>query len=331
MSKSTILVVGGAGYIGSQTCKALSAAGYKPITLDNLTTGHRSFVKWGPLIVADIYNTVAIERVLRDFSVSAVVHFAAFAYIGESVLHPQKYYQNNVGGTLSLLHAMSNAGVDKIVFSSTCAVYGQPQLLPVVEDTPTIPITPYGSSKLMVEQILRDYQTAYSMRFVALRYFNASGADADGELGELRDPETHLIPRAMMYLQGYLNDFEVFGSNYPTPDGTAIRDYVHVADLADAHVLAVAHLLSGGEPSTFNLGSGSGYSVRQVLDLISKETGLLLPTPLGARRPGDAAQLYADASLIERVLGWRPRRSSLEEIVRTAWRWHKHAHPKRHS
>jgi UDP-glucose-4-epimerase GalE len=324
----SILVVGGAGYIGAHTCKALKAAGYNAVSFDNLTTGHRNFVKWGPLVVGDILDTLALEQVLRDFSIDAVIHFAAHAYIGESVFHPQKYYINNVSGTLSLLQAMRNSGVDKIVFSSTCAVYGQPPQLPVLEGMPTIPITPYGHSKLMVEQILSDYRSAYSTKYVALRYFNASGADVDCELGELRDPETHLIPRAMMYLQGHLDSFEVFGTDYPTHDGTAIRDYVHVADLADAHVLATDHLLSSGEGGVFNLGSGAGYSVKQVLDAISRETRLSLPAPMGRRRKGDAAQLYADASLVAKTLGWRPRSSSLDEIVRTAWQWHKKAHPK---
>ncbi|HEX7790833.1 MAG TPA: UDP-glucose 4-epimerase GalE [Afipia sp.] len=329
MTSRFILVAGGAGYIGAHTCKALAASGYTPVTFDNLSTGHRDFVRWGPLVEGDITDVDAVTSALRQYAVDAVIHFAAHAYVGESVLHPQKYYENNVGGSLSLLSGLRACGVDKIVFSSTCAVYGQPENVPVSEREKVNPVSPYGTSKRMVEEILRDFRAAYGLNYTALRYFNASGADLDGELGELRDPETHIIPRAMMSLQGHLDDFQVFGSDFPTPDGTAVRDYIHVSDLADAHVLAVSDLLNGGEGGIFNLGTGTGYSVKQVLDAIAAETGLNLDAPRGPQREGDAASLFADATLAQQQLGWRPKRSDLPTIISSAWRWHQKAHPKR--
>lgn len=330
-SGQPVLVIGGAGYIGAHTCKALSTAGYKPVTFDNLSTGYEDFVKWGPLVKGDITDTAAIHQAIESHSIEAVIHFAAFAFIGESVSHPEKYYETNVAGSLSVLKAMRQTGVDKIVFSSTCAVYGQPERLPVTEREAPAPITPYGASKLMVEQIMRDFRAAYGLNFIALRYFNASGADLDAEIGELRDPETHIIPRAMMALQGYLDDFQVFGTDFPTPDGTAVRDYVHVADLADAHVLALASLLRGGESGIFNLGAGKGHSVKEVLDEIARHAGRPLAPPSGPRRQGDAALLFADASLAREALGWQPKHSDLATIVSSAWRWHQKAHPKRRS
>lgn len=328
-SDRSVLVVGGAGYVGAHTCKALAAAGYVPVTFDNLSTGHRDFVKWGPLIEGEIADTGALRQAMRSHQISAVLHFAAHAYIGESVHEPRKYYENNVSGSLSLLRAMSQAGIDKIVFSSTCAVYGQPSHVPVTEHAHPAPITPYGTSKLMVEQIMNDFRSAYGLNFIALRYFNASGADLDAEIGELRDPETHIIPRAMMALQGHLDDFQVFGTDFPTPDGTAIRDYIHVADLADAHVLALGTLLRGQQGGVFNLGAGTGYSVKEILDEIARHTGHPLAPPSGPQRKGDAAALYADALLAKSELGWQPRHSDLETIISSAWRWHQKAHPKR--
>ena len=236
----SVLVAGGAGYVGAHTCKSLARAGFLPVVLDNLSTGHREFVRWGPLVQADLRDTATVADTIRRHACVAVLHFAAFAYVGESVSDPAKYYDNNVAGTLSLLAGMRTAGCDALVFSSTCAVYGQPAQVPIVEVTPPDPINPYGASKLMVERILSDFRPAYGLRSVALRYFNACGADPDNEIGELRDPETHLIPRAMMALQGHIDDFAVFGTDFDTPDGTAIRDYVHVADLADAHVARAA-------------------------------------------------------------------------------------------
>jgi len=227
-----VLVAGGAGYVGSHTCKALAQAGFFPVVLDNLSTGHQAFVRWGPLVRADLHDSEAVADTIRWHDCAAVLHFAAFAYVGESVSDPAKYYDNNVAGTLSLLNGMRAAGCDKLVFSSTCAIYGQPAQLPIREETPADPINPYGASKLMVERILADFRPAYGLRSTALRYFNACGADPDTEIGELRDPETHLIPRAMMALQGHIEDFAVFGTDFPTPDGTAVRDYIHVADAA---------------------------------------------------------------------------------------------------
>ena len=254
-----VLVAGGAGYVGAHTCKALARAGFLPVVLDNLSTGHREFVRWGPLVQADLRDTAAIADTIRRHHCLAVLHFAAFAYVGESVTDPAKYYDNNVAGTLSLLAGMRAAGCDALVFSSTCAIYGQPAQVPIVEDTRPDPVNPYGASKLMVERILADFRPAYGLRSIALRYFNACGADPDNEIGELRDPETHLIPRAMMALQGHIPDFAVFGTDFETPDGTAIRDYIHVADLADAHVAALGQLLGGAPGGVFNLGTGRGY------------------------------------------------------------------------
>jgi UDP-glucose-4-epimerase GalE len=322
------LVTGGAGYVGAHTCKALHRAGYNPIVFDNLSTGHKDFVRWGPLIHCDIRNTDAVRNTLRSCQVEAVLHFAASAYVGESVTDPRKYYENNVAGSLVLLGAMLNAGCRKIVFSSSCAIYGEPKEVPIPEHTPQNPVNPYGATKAMVERILFDYQRADEVNAVALRYFNASGADPEGELGELRDPETHLIPRAMMAIQGHIHDFAVFGTDYPTADGTAIRDYVHVCDLADAHVAAVQRLLGGSEGGAFNLGTGRGYSVKQVLDAVAVETGEMLSVANSPRREGDPPALVADASLARNELGFAPRQSDLQTIVQTAWAWHRKAHPR---
>jgi UDP-glucose 4-epimerase/UDP-arabinose 4-epimerase len=297
--------------------------------LDNLSTGHRDFVRWGPLVQADLHDTSTITDTIRQHDCVAVLHFAAFALVGESVTDPAKYYENNVAGTLSLLAGMRAAGCDALVFSSTCAIYGQPAQVPIVEDTRPDPINPYGASKLMVERILSDFRPAYGLRPIALRYFNACGADPDSEIGEMRDPETHLIPRAMMALQGHITDFAVFGSDFETPDGTPIRDYVHVADLADAHVAALRQLLSGGTGGVFNLGTGRGHSVREVLDAIEREAGERLPDVTGPRRAGDPAVLVADPARARSELGFDPRLSDLATIVRTAWAWHCRMHPRR--
>lgn len=325
----SVLVTGGAGYVGAHCCKALSEAGYLPVVVDNLSTGHESFVKWGPLVRADIRDEEALAQAFAAHNVGAVLHFAASAYVGESVTDPMKYYENNVGGALSLLRAMINADCRNIVFSSTCAVYGEPATVPIREDTPQKPVNPYGASKAMVERILDDYASAYEIGVVALRYFNACGADPDGEIGELRDPETHLIPRAMMALQGYLANFAVFGTDYATPDGTAIRDYVHVCDLADAHVASVRRLLGGGPGGAFNLGTGRGRSVKEVLDAVAAETEEELGVRIGPRRPGDPPLLVADAALARRDLNFEPRFSDLSTIVATAWAWHRRVHPRK--
>ena len=326
-----VLVAGGAGYVGAHTCKSLARAGFLPVVLDNLSTGHREFVRWGPLVQANLHDTSTITDTIRRHDCVAVLHFAAFALVGESVTEPAKYYDNNVTGTLSLLAGMRAAGCDALVFSSTCAVYGQPAQVPIVEDTRPDPINPYGASKLMVERILSDFRPAYGLRSIALRYFNACGADPDSEIGELRDPETHLIPRAMMALQGHIDDFAVFGSDFDTPDGTAIRDYVHVADLADAHVAALRHLLSGAPGGVFNLGTGRGHSVREVLDAIEREAGERLPDVTGPRRAGDPAVLVADPVRARSELGFDPMLSDLATIVRTSWAWHRRMHPRRNA
>lgn len=325
----SVLVTGGAGYIGAHSCKALSRAGYLPVVVDNLSTGHESFVRWGPLVRADIRDVGALARVFNDHDVGAVLHFAASAYVGESVVDPQKYYENNVVGALSLLHAMSDAGCKRIVFSSSCAVYGEPAASPISEDTTQEPVNPYGASKAMVERILCDYSRAYNIGVIALRYFNACGADPEGDIGELRDPETHLIPRAMMAIQGHVADFVVFGTDYATPDGTAIRDYVHVSDLAEAHVASVRRLLGGGAGGNYNLGTGRGYSVKQVLDVIATETGEELRVQNGPRRQGDPPLLVAGAALAGRDLNFKPKLSDLSSIISTAWAWHRRVHPRK--
>ena len=322
MTGEAILVTGGAGYIGSHACKALKLAGFQPVVLDNLSTGHASFVKWGPLVEADVRDSQAVASALRTNNIAAVCHFAANSNVGESVTDPQRYYDNNVVGALSLLQAMRATGCRKIIFSSTCAVYGEPLITPINEEAALSPVNPYGASKLMVERILSDYSAAYDFEFVTLRYFNASGADLDCELGELHEPETHLIPRAMMALQGDLCDFAVFGSDYNTPDGTAIRDYTHVADIADAHISALARLLTNGGSGIFNLGTGHGYSVREIIDAIASATGRKIPTLLKPRRPGDPPVLVADPSLARAQLKFAAPRSSLETIIASAWAWH---------
>jgi UDP-arabinose 4-epimerase len=329
LSSGTVLVTGGAGYVGAHACKALSRAGYTPVVLDNLSTGHQSFVKWGPLVKGDIRDSDAVRQAITSYQAEAVLHFAASAYVGESLVDPKKYYENNVAGSLALLEGMLQAGCRHIVFSSSCAIYGEPTKLPIAETLPKTPVNPYGRSKLMVEHVLSDYALAYGLNSIALRYFNASGADPEGEIGEMRDPETHLIPRAMMAIQGYITDFTVFGNDYPTSDGTPIRDYVHVSDLADAHVAALARLLAGSSGGAFNLGTGAGYSVKQVLDAIAAETGERLEVLAGPRRGGDPAVLVADASLGQAELTFAPRLSDLKTIVRTAWAWHRRAHPRK--
>lgn len=331
MSAQAILVTGGAGYVGAHICKALRAAGFVPVVLDNLSTGHRSFVRWGPLVHADIRDAGAVGAAIRQYDIEALVHCAANAYVGESVEYPRKYYENNVGGSLATLQAMLEEGCHKIVFSSSCAIYGEPGEIPIRETAPHDPLNPYGATKAMVERILSDYSAAFGLRSISLRYFNAAGADPEADLGEMREPETHLIPRAMMAMQGHIPDFAVFGGNYPTPDGTAIRDYVHVSDLADSHVVSVRRLLEGGEGGAFNLGTGRGHSVKQVLDAIAIETGNSVRTAMAPRREGDPAELVADPSLARAVLGFAPTCSDLTTIIRTAWTWHQRAHPKRSS
>ena len=325
-SRPAILVTGGAGYIGSHCCRALDAAGYQPVCYDNFSTGHRGFVT-GALVTGDIADTAALLRAFSEHDITAVMHFAASSLVGESVADPQKYYINNLAGTLSLLNAMRTAGCNRLVFSSTGAVYGNADSKALGESYACAPINPYGASKWMIERVLADYRAAYGLGSFALRYFNAAGADPSGEIGELREIETHLIPRAMMALQGHLSDFAVFGDDYDTPDGTAIRDYIHVTDLAAAHVLALKLLLQGHSGGVFNLGTGNGFSVREILAAIAAETGREVPHVVKPRRAGDPTYLVADASAARATLGFQPAHSDLATIIRTAWAWHKKAHP----
>ena len=324
--RPAILVTGGAGYIGSHGCRALIAAGYHPIAYDNLSTGHKSFVS-DTLVIGDLLDKSALARTFAQHDIVAVMHFAASSLVGESVVDPQKYYHTNVVGTLSLLDAMREANCTRLVFSSTGAVYGHADSKALPESYPCAPINPYGASKWMIERILADYREAYGLGSFCLRYFNASGADAAGDIGELRDNETHLIPRAMMALQGHASDFAVFGDDYETPDGTAIRDYIHVTDLAAAHVLALKLLLEGHRGGAFNLGTGAGFSVREILAAIASETGREVPHSIKPRRTGDPTYLVANPNAAREILKFRPVHSDLATIIRTAWAWHRKAHP----
>lgn len=317
-----VLVTGGAGYIGSHTAKALAQAGHEPVVFDNLSAGHRWAVRWGPLVEGDLADKALISRVLELYEIQAVVHFAASAYVGESMQNPRKYFRNNVVNTLNLLDAMMDNRVKTIVFSSTCATYGDPERLPLTEDHPQNPVNPYGESKLFVEQMLKWYGQAYDLKWAALRYFNAAGADPDGEIGENHTPESHLIPLAIQAAMGRRPYLEVFGTEYPTPDGSAVRDYIHVTDLADAHLRALGHLWDGGENLALNLGSGDGYSVREIISTVERVSGLSVPVRLTVPRPGDPAKLVADPSEAQRVLGWVPQFEGIESIIGTAWNWH---------
>ena len=322
MADRRVLVTGGAGYIGSHACKALAAAGYTPVSLDSLVYGHRWAVRWGPLAEVDLADRAGVERVLRAHAIEAVIHFAAYAYVGESMADPGKYFRNNVANTLNLLEAMRAAGVGRIVFSSTCATYGVPDAVPIAEDHPQRPVNPYGESKLFVERALHWHGTAHDLRWMALRYFNAAGADPDGEIGEDHDPETHLIPLAIETALGRRAELQVMGTDYPTPDGTAIRDYIHVTDLADAHVRALGHLEAGGAPGALNLGTGSGHSVRDVVAMVERISGRKVNARNAPRRAGDPPSLVAAPGRARELLGWQPRWSGLETIVETAYRWH---------
>lgn len=321
MSKN-ILVTGGAGYIGSHACKALSKAGFTPIAYDSLIYGHREAVRWGPLIEADLADRATLAETLRKYEIAAVMHFAAFAYVGESMTKPELYFNNNVVNTIGLLDEMLAAGVRHIVFSSTCATYGTPDSVPITEDTPQRPVNPYGETKLMIERALYWYGQAHGMSYAALRYFNAAGADPDGEGGEEHDPETHLIPLILDAAAGKRAEIGIFGTDYPTPDGSAIRDYIHVQDLAEAHVAAIAYLAAGGDSIALNLGTGSGHSVREVIDAAERITGRHITRREADRRPGDPAALVADAGKARRVIGWSAKVSDLDSIIGTAWRWH---------
>jgi UDP-arabinose 4-epimerase len=322
VSARAVIVTGGAGYIGSHACKALEAAGFLPVTLDNLVYGHEWAVKWGPLVKADLAAITAIDEVFAAYHPIAVLHFAAFAYVGESVTAPEKYYRNNVGGTLNLLDIMLRHKCRNIVFSSTCATYGVPATLPISEDQIQRPINPYGWSKLMVEQILADYERAHAIRYCALRYFNAAGADPGGSIGEDHSPETHLIPLLIDATLGRRPPVEIFGTDYSTSDGTAVRDYIHVGDLAEAHVRALAHLLEGRASACLNVGTGRGHTVREVVRAVQSVTGRQVPLMHSQRRAGDPPTLIADPRRATEILGWQPRTANLETIVTTAVRWH---------
>ena len=319
---STVLVTGGAGYIGSHACKALAIAGFTPVAYDNLEHGHAEAVRWGPLELGDLADRARLDAVIAQHRPVAAMHFAAYAYVGESVTDPGKYYRNNVVGSLSLLEALRDHGIRACVFSSTCATYGVPQQLPLTEDHPQQPINPYGASKRMVERMLADFDAAHGLRSMSLRYFNAAGADPDGETGEGHDPETHLIPLVLDAAAGKRPHITVFGTDYATPDGTCVRDYIHVSDLADAHVLALRALLEGAATTAYNLGNGQGFSVREVIDCAQRVTGREVPAVLGPRRAGDPPTLVGDATRIRRELGWSPRLADLDTIIATAWRWH---------
>ncbi|MEE4356139.1 MAG: UDP-glucose 4-epimerase GalE [Desulfococcaceae bacterium] len=324
--KKNILVAGGAGYIGSHMCKYLFKKGFSPVVLDNLMYGHPRAVKWGPLIQGDISDSALLDHVFSEYDFAGVMYFAAFINVGESVTDPAKYYQNNVGSAIHLLEAMQRHGAGNLIFSSSCAVYGEPREIPLTETHPCHPINPYGRSKLMVEQILSDFDTAYGMKYTSLRYFNAAGADPDGELGEDHSPETHLIPLIFQTILGKRNMLSVFGNDYPSKDGTCIRDYIHINDLARAHLLALERLLDGGDSAAYNLGNGAGYSVKEVIDMAEKVSGKAIPCEIKPRRAGDPPVLIGSAEKAVRELGWKPEFPDLESIMKTAWDWHR-THP----
>jgi UDP-arabinose 4-epimerase len=318
-----ILVTGGAGYIGSHTCKKLHEMGYEPIVIDNLSTGHSWAVKWGPLVVGDIADENLIKSIIQQYSVDAVIHFAANAYVGESVNNPRKYYQNNVLGTINLLNAILDANVKHFVFSSSCATYGIPKIIPITEDQPCHPINPYGDSKLFVEKVLKWYGMGYNLNWIALRYFNAAGADPDIEIGEEHSPETHLIPLAINTALGKRSVLEVYGTEYPTKDGTAVRDYIHVSDLACAHIKSIDYLLNGGESKIMNLGNGIGYSVYDIIRSVEKFASISIPVKVKNNRQGDPPVLVAVADKAKKILNWELEYKSIDSIIETAWNWHK--------
>jgi UDP-arabinose 4-epimerase len=326
-SRPAVLVTGGAGYVGSHVCKALDRAGFLPVTLDNLATGHRWAVKWGPLEVGDVRDGGMVESMLRRYRITAVLHFAALSLVGASAKQPFDYYDVNVNGALSLVHAMRSCGLRKLVFSSTCAVYGMPERIPIAEDAPTLPVNVYGRTKLAAENLFSDMARAGEIDVVMLRYFNACGADSDGEIGEAHEPESHLIPLAIRAALGENGPLPVFGSDYPTPDGTCLRDYIHVEDLASAHLQALRLLDSKPGAHAFNLGTGIGVSVRDVLAAVGKLTGRPVPVIESPRREGDPPQLFASPTKAERELGWRAAATDLESMVGSAINWHRKARP----
>ncbi len=324
-----ILVTGGAGYIGSQTVKLLSKQGFEIIILDNLSYGHPELVQAFPntqLVVGDCTSRSCLDQVFKDHNIAAVIHFAAYINVGESVTNPAKYYQNNVLGTLTLLWAMIDSGVKHLVFSSTCAIYGFPEIIPIPESHSQAPINPYGKSKLMVEQMLADFDQAYGLKSIIFRYFNAAGADPEGQLGEDHNPETHLIPLVLQTALGKRDAVSIFGSDYPTPDGTCIRDYIHVVDLAQAHILGLQHLMATEASEVFNLGNGNGFSVQAVIETARNVTGKPIPAIACERRAGDPPVLVGSAEKAKNILGWQPQYPELRQIIEHAWQWHQKRH-----
>ncbi|MEO1659673.1 MAG: UDP-glucose 4-epimerase GalE [Pseudomonadota bacterium] len=316
----TVFVTGGGGYVGSHCAKAFSHAGWTVVTYDNFSRGHRDLVKWGETIEGDILDRAGLDAALARVQPDAVAHFAAYAYVGESMASPEIYYRNNVRGTMTLLDAMLGAGVKQMVFSSSCATYGISNDL-ITEDTPQTPINPYGETKLICEKMIRDYGLAHGLRSVALRYFNAAGCDPDGETGERHDPEPHVIPLAIRGAMDGTFTFNIFGSDYDTPDGTCVRDYIHVTDLADAHKRALDYLANGGASDVFNLGTGQGHSVLDLANAVARVAGKDVPRIMADRRPGDPPRLVASADKAARILGWTPQYSDLDTILETAWAW----------
>jgi len=317
-----ILIVGGAGYIGSHINKELTKQGFKTVVFDNLSSGKKELVKWGEFFEGDLGDIESIREVFKKYPIEAVLHFAAFKAVGESVTDPQKYYQNNVANTLNLFKVMLENNVKKFIFSSSAATFGEPQYIPIDEKHPQSPINPYGETKLIVEHIMRDYSNAYDFRYIALRYFNACGADLDADVGEWPGSSSNLIPLVLDAAIGRREDIKVFGTDYETPDGTCVRDYIHVTDLADAHVLALKHLMDGKESQCFNLGNGKGFSVKEVIDAAKKITGIDFKVTNADRRAGDPPILVADAKKAKEILGWSPQYADLDTIVASAWKWH---------
>ena len=321
-SNPLILVIGGAGYIGSHANKLLNQRNFDTVVFDNLVYGHRSFVQWGDFVMGDLADRDQIKFCFRKYPIEAVMHFGSFTYVDESITNPAKYYRNNVINTLNLLDEMREFDVKYFIFSSTCATYGMPQLIPITEDHPQMPINPYGWSKLMIEQILSDYDRAYGIKYINLRYFNAAGADYDADVGEHHDPETHLIPLVLDVAAGRKPNVKIFGTDYETTDGTCIRDYIHVSDLADVHILALNYLRQGGQSDSFNLSNGNGFSVRKIIRTIEKVTGRSIACVETDRRAGDPPVLIGSAQKARERLNWHPQFYDLETIIQTAWRWH---------
>ncbi len=320
---TNVLITGGAGYIGSHACKKLKKNGFTPISLDNLSEGYETFVKWGPFVKADLNDKIALDKTFKKYQPIAVMHFAANAIVSESMKDPQKYYTNNVSGTINLLNAMLENNVKNIIFSSTCATYGMPKYTPICEKHSNLPISPYGSSKHMIEQILKDYDKAYGLKYIILRYFNAAGADFDAEIGEDHKLETHLIPLVIDTALNIYDNLSIYGKDFDTKDGTAIRDYIHVEDLADAHLKALTYLLNNNQSDIFNLGSEKGYSVLEIIQNIEAILNIKIPITYKPKRLGDPPVLFADSSKAKNILNWQARYSDLETIIKTALKWHR--------